>query len=57
MACTWREQDLCGEESFCSLVHGFIAPVEQFKALGDGAVLAVAWLQQDVPPGVTSMQK
>ena len=57
IAYTWSGQALCGEESFCSVVHTFIAPVEQFKALGGGAVIAVAWLQQDVPPGVNSMEK
>lgn len=54
---TWSGQVLCGDEEFCSVAHIFMAPDNQFEALGGGAVLAVAWLEQDVPEGVASMKK
>lgn len=53
----WTGQALCGELGYCSVVHTFMAPDDQFEGLGGGATLAVAWLQQDVPDGVSSMKK
>ena len=57
IAYTWSGKALCGDEDFCHVAHVFMAPKAQFEALGGGAVIAVAWLQQDVPDGVTSMTK
>lgn len=57
IAYTWSGKVLCGNEEFCSVAHVFMAPDNQFEALGGGAVLAVAWLEQDVPENVTSMKK
>lgn len=54
---TWSGKVLCGDDDFCNVVHTFMAPSDQFESLGGGAVLAVAWLEQDVPQGVTSMKK
>ena len=54
---TWSGQVLCKGKAFCTVVHTFMAPNAEFEALGGGAVLAVAWLQQDVPSSVTSMRE
>lgn len=53
---TWGGQVLCKGEAFCSIVHVLMAPNAEFEALGGGAALAVAWLQQDVPASVSSMK-
>ncbi len=57
IAYTWMGQVLCGEEAFCAVAHVFMAPSDQFEALGGGATLAVLWLQQDVPSSAPSMKK
>ena len=57
IAYVWSGKAVCGTDPYCHTPHVFMAPNNQFKKLGGGAPIAIAWLNQDVPAGVNAMDK